>query len=49
MIKERIEISHGLQPDKIRSLLLSAGLKEITCNLSKSEYRGIFVSNLDVH
>jgi ubiquinone/menaquinone biosynthesis C-methylase UbiE len=48
LIRERSESSHSIRPIEIRSLLSNSGMKEVTCNLSKSEYRGIFMMDSDV-
>jgi len=39
-IKERIEKSHGMPVDEIRTILSDAGLKEIECEETRSEYIG---------
>jgi ubiquinone/menaquinone biosynthesis C-methylase UbiE len=47
MVRERIEKSHGIPTDEIRSLFINAGFQEVTAQNSKSKYRGIFVLNSD--
>ena len=42
LIRERVEASHGIPPADIDALLSRAGLKEITHDTTKSEYRGLF-------
>lgn len=49
MVRERIKETHGIPTDEIRTLLSGAGFKEMTAKLSKSEYRGIFVTDTDSH
>lgn len=39
-MRERIEKSHGMPVSEIRSLFSVAGLKEIQCKVTKSEYVG---------
>jgi ubiquinone/menaquinone biosynthesis C-methylase UbiE len=44
-IKERIGKSHGMPVEEIRSRLSDAGLKEIECKETKSEYAGKYKKN----
>jgi ubiquinone/menaquinone biosynthesis C-methylase UbiE len=44
MVREKVQASHGLPPEEIRPVLSKAGLKEVSYTLSRSEYRGIFLT-----
>ncbi|MBN1375066.1 MAG: class I SAM-dependent methyltransferase [Dehalococcoidia bacterium] len=39
-IRERIARSHGMPVEEIRSLLSAAGMNEIACSITKTEYAG---------
>jgi ubiquinone/menaquinone biosynthesis C-methylase UbiE len=41
-IRERIEASHGIPADELRSLLSRIGFREAYHSLTKAEYRGLF-------
>jgi len=43
MVRERIEKSHGIPVDEIRSLFTNAGFQEVTAQISKSKYHGTFM------
>lgn len=45
-IREPIKASHGMPVSEIKSLMLKAGLKEVSSRENKSEFRGTFIKKI---